>query len=56
VVPGNIYRPHGRSLEILQGKRRRWASEPEISALTGTHVELACPDRDKDNTYLHFFC
>ena len=52
MVPENIYRPHRRSLEILQGKRRRWASEPEFSALTGARVELACPDREKDITYL----
>lgn len=47
VVPENIYSPHRSSLEICRGKGRKWGSEPEISALMGANVELACSDREK---------
>ena len=44
---GKYHSPHRRSLEICRGKGRKWGSEPEISALMGANVELACPDREK---------
>ena len=35
------------SLKICRGKGGKWGPEPEISALMGANVELACPDREK---------